>query len=66
LATRAKRKAQAKCGKLRAEILMELARYAHPRLRATQDAPENPTAVVVQIKNYVLSADPVAKKLARD
>lgn len=38
--------------RLRGEWLMELARYAHPRMRSTDTAGKGPVAVMVEIKNY--------------
>ena len=46
--------------RLRADLLMELARYAHPRLKATDDAGANAQAgVTVEIKNYPSGQSPV-------
>jgi len=47
--------------RLRAEILMELARYQHPRLKATETVNEVNLGVVVEIKNYAGDEKPVVE-----
>lgn len=41
--------------RLRMEGLMELARYSHPRLKATEDAGPVNNGVIVEIKNYIVN-----------